>query len=51
MGTKSAEKSVYGFHTVFLCAANKGAVLKLCFEMHKTPFGACHRELCTQIQR
>jgi len=51
MGTKSAEKSVYGFDTVFLYAANKGAVLRQCFEMHKKPFGACHGELFTQILR
>jgi len=51
MGTKSAEKSVYGFDTVFLYAASKGAVLRQCFEMHKKPFGACHGELFTQILR
>lgn len=51
MGTKSAEKSVHGFDTVFLYAANKGTVLRQCFEMHKETFGAGHRELFMQIPR
>lgn len=51
MGTKSAEKSVQGFDGAFLCAANKGAVPRQCFEMQKNRFGARHRELFTQIRR
>lgn len=51
MGTKSAEKSVQGFDGAFLCAANKGAVPRQCFEMQKNRFGARHRELLTQIRR
>lgn len=51
MGTKSAEKSVYGFGTASPYAANKGTVPRQCFEMQKNPFGAHREELFTQIQR
>lgn len=51
MGTKSAEKSVYGFDTASLYSANKATVPRQCFEMQKNPFGARHGELYTQIQR